>query len=219
LVDWAADAAALTPRRAPGSELFLEHVHYSFEGNFRLARRLAEFIWTEVEDRAWDAGRELPVDELRGRLRVSPEDEVGARSFALQMTQGRPFADALDGERHARFLSDDIGRRFQSLTAEEQSAFASLSMVDIFVDVPSALARLSSASGQADRALEWQETAALRRPWDADLRAACAATLITLNRLPEAQEQVERGERLDGASEAVAAVRALLDSNVRRSAP
>lgn len=163
LFDWANIKAPLLC--SPGQEFFLEHVHYSFDGHYHLARHLAEFIHSRIVKQQWSSERELSLDDVRQALQVSPFDEIAARSFALQLMQTTPFAEALDAESHREFLSASIRELYQSLTPAEQTVFSSLSMAEMQTDLPTSLARAFETAGHHDRARQLRETAALRRPW------------------------------------------------------
>src|SRR5690606_36369914 len=41
----------------PGNDLFLDHVHYNFEGNYLVARRLAETVAQQLPETIRDAGK------------------------------------------------------------------------------------------------------------------------------------------------------------------
>lgn len=164
--DWAGDLAASVAPRAVGSDLFLEHVHYRLSGHYRLAVYLAEVVQTEIIGGEWNERLALAYEEMREELRISAQDELAARSLALQVQQISPFAEALDAAAHARRLSDEIRQLFLTLSPTDQSLFASLSMADMQQNLPLALARAYDRAGDAATAKKWRDTAALRRPWE-----------------------------------------------------
>ena len=83
--------AAVSPDRLPGQESFYEHVHLTFEGNYALARILAEQVekllprtvpptdrpWPEIADCARRLGRtdralQLALSDMLGRVNDAP---------------------------------------------------------------------------------------------------------------------------------------------------
>ena len=164
--DWAGDVAASVAPRALGADLFLEHVHYRLSGHYQLAAYLAEVVQTEIIGGEWNERRAVAFEELREELRISAQDEIAARSLALQVQQISPFAQALDAAKHERRLADEIRKLYLTLSPTDQAVFASLSMADMQHNLPLALARDYDRAGDAASAKKWREIAGLRRPWE-----------------------------------------------------
>lgn len=215
--DWVAAAEALTAPRAPGHELFLEHVHYTFQGHFQLAHKLAEFIQSEILHQPWDSTRATSFEDVSRELHHSAEDEIAARSFALQVTQINPFVSALDSAGHKKVLSDEVTTRLASLTPDDRAVFSALSMAEIGDDLPAALARGWFARGDHTRAADCYGVAVSRRPWDLNTRVAYATALLRLGRLADSQQQLDQALRLDAASVAALGLRDRLRGADHRS--
>jgi tetratricopeptide (TPR) repeat protein len=106
--------AEASPARSPGSTLFYEHVHLTFEGNYLLARTLAEQIehmlpthvdraaaadWPTLEQcgarLAWnDWARLIAVNEIIGRLADQPF--TNQSNHAFQVGRLTELANKLD---------------------------------------------------------------------------------------------------------------------------
>ena len=166
--------AAASPDGLPGAELFYEHVHLTFEGNYVLARAIAEQVekllpqtvpastrpWPEMADCARRLGRterdgQLALSEILGRLTDAP--------FTLQSNHG------------------DQQRRLTGLARKIPPA-----------DSPGSLREARAACEAAivewpDDALLYQQLAELKQA-ETDYAGAVAAANRSLNLLPSNQE-------------------------------
>ncbi|MHC4779076.1 MAG: tetratricopeptide repeat protein, partial [Planctomycetota bacterium] len=94
--------AAVTPHAVPGEELFLEHVHMNFEGNYLLARTMFDALEKLLPDeirsrRSGDAA--LPTKELCAeRLAFTGWDRYRLAEILLEFTGQPPFTSQLDIE-------------------------------------------------------------------------------------------------------------------------
>ena len=70
----------------PGRKHFLEHVHFTWEGNQLIASEIAKFLWRDVWSRDWSPERRPDEDSIRARLAVQDEDHL-CRS-KVEMSQG-----------------------------------------------------------------------------------------------------------------------------------
>ena len=124
--------AEASPQGIPGAELFLEHVHFRFEGNYALARALAPEVLKGIKKSS--SGSEtkslLSQSECAARLGYTDWDRVQAGREIQGRMQALPFTAQLD---HAAQLE----RVKQELDALKPS-----------LD-PSALKRLAGQVGDA----------------------------------------------------------------------
>jgi tetratricopeptide (TPR) repeat protein len=104
--DAGAALAAHGPAGIPGSESFFEHVHLTFDGNYRLARALAEQVATLLpagflQDSSPDwAGPEL----CARRLGLSDWNRYSVYESVLQRIGDAPFTNQLDHAERVRGL-------------------------------------------------------------------------------------------------------------------
>lgn len=190
--DTAAELQRAAGERAPGARLFLEHVHYTCEGHWQLARILARQIVTDVLGRQWSGDR-VPDDDERDRLLgYLAEDGLAARSNALQIIGTPPLNDSLDAAAHRDALIEQIRAAYLRLSPAERRAFERLSMEQMARDLPAALGRLHQSRGRHRKALTYLEKNRLRRPWRAESHVLPARSLRKLGRRKEARESLER---------------------------
>lgn len=114
---------------APGHDLFLEHVHYNFDGHYLVGRLLAEQVLLKYfpqKNRQPDQGPD--IEDMKQKLGFVPEDDLAAVSFAIQVYQTGPFSRTLDRERHVRYLSDKAAELFAAIPEQRGNVFAELPM-------------------------------------------------------------------------------------------
>lgn len=149
----------------PGNELFLEHVHYTFEGHRRLGKLFARTVQEQVRGIPWDASRDPDDVTLRATLGFIPEDELAAASFSLQIVKTGPLRGALDGPQREKLLVDRISTVYAELPAARRSVFAELPMNRMMTDLVGGLAELHAFRGEWETALNLSELATRRCPW------------------------------------------------------
>lgn len=216
--DWSSQAESIAAPRAPGHDLFLDHVHYNFEGNYQLARNLAMFIQARVLQQNWNSEHQVSLAAVRTALRTSPLDEMAALSFALNVIRTDPCSRAVDSRLHQAFLAQEIATRLKALPQSDQAVFSALTMSNaVEFDLPSVLAREYLARGDTSQMLECSATAAVRRPWDISACLAYANALDRVGRRAEARAEVERARQLDRGSAATSALQKRLQSAEERA--
>ena len=92
-----------------GSELFYEHVHFTFKGNYRLARCLLKQMEQELQDRLGKPGQPIPSEEKCRQLLAYTEYD---RLTVLQLIIGRlanpPFTGQIGHEQQIARLTEKI---------------------------------------------------------------------------------------------------------------
>ncbi len=85
----------------PGAGLFHEHVHFTFDGNYRLARVLVDAVSEALPALAASGARgAVPTrEECARRLALTPWDEAKMAKTIVGMTRKKPFTDQLDHDR------------------------------------------------------------------------------------------------------------------------
>jgi tetratricopeptide (TPR) repeat protein len=116
LADAESAFALQSPGGLPGSELFYEHVHLTFEGNYLLARTLAEqverLLPEEVRRSADLAKPWATADECARRLAWSDAARLSAAADVLGRLHDPPFTLQLN--------HDEQTRRYRQLIAQLQ---------------------------------------------------------------------------------------------------
>jgi tetratricopeptide (TPR) repeat protein len=127
--------AEASPGQAPGDELFLEHVHMTFAGNYLLARTVYEALRGASLPALARPVEALPVvlpeDECRRRLARTEWDELRiARQMSKQLLSEAPFTLQFDHAERSERVKEHIKvleQRFQadgvlrSIAAYEQA--------------------------------------------------------------------------------------------------
>ncbi|MGH7202498.1 MAG: hypothetical protein ACREJB_17970 [Planctomycetaceae bacterium] len=177
-LDLAAEIDAISAPSAPGYDLFLEHVHYRWEGHCHLGRLIARCVQTAILEGPWDEDRVPTPDQMQQNLGAIPEDHLVAYSFALQTIGTPPLNGAADVGEHQHHLSASISGRYHDLSLERQDFFADLTMSDMQTDLVGTLAERYAARGFDERYLQLAELGVVRQPWSADRRLMLARALL-----------------------------------------
>ncbi len=113
---------------APGYDLFLEHVHYNFDGHYLVGEIISRAIQTTYRDRPWDESKSPDLSTVHEALGFLPEDDLAAMSFAILVLQTKPFSTTLDRETHLKFLGGRIAATLDSLPEARRNIFMSLNL-------------------------------------------------------------------------------------------
>jgi len=104
LADGERALAAASPDQIPGANLFYEHVHLTFQGNYVLARAIAEKVENVLALPAVTGWPELAACEQR--LGHTPRDVQLALSIMLGRVSDPPFTFQANHQEQLRRLSD-----------------------------------------------------------------------------------------------------------------
>lgn len=115
----------------PGSQFFLEHVHYTFEGHFELAKMFSQTIQTQVLQKNWALDSVPEIELMKGIVGYLPEDDLGAWSITLQVYDTEPFRKCADLEVQKQQCVTKIREILEDLSTARREAFADLSMSQI----------------------------------------------------------------------------------------
>jgi tetratricopeptide (TPR) repeat protein len=149
----------------PGRKCFLEHVHFTWDGNRAVARTIAKGLWRDVLKR----GGSTNDSDQSNRLVAEPEDHMAAFVLAMMIYQKAPFRDGADAQKLAKELAEDSSFAFSRLTPERQAVFEQVSPADMAGDLMSALVR-SSRPISSEETGRWLRLRHQRRPWVASHR-------------------------------------------------
>lgn len=175
------------PAGPPGRLHFLEHVHFTWAGNWEVARDLAETVTRDVWHRGWSADRLLDEGTCAERIGLQTEDHLAALTLTMFVYRKPPFRDGPDAEQIASDLAADSLPLFRTLDSDRQKIFADLPTAALFPDLAENLVRAGRFSGQSALEGTWLDAAVRRQPWRCDLRRMLAAWLRQQNRIVEAE--------------------------------
>lgn len=199
-LDAAAELAAGVPGKIPGRETFYEHVHFNFDGNYRLARAWADQIedvlpaailqnaWTNV----WAS-----QGTCEGRLGLSDWNRSMVIESVIQRMQKPPLSNQLGNDKRIKELTIDMNQ----LTVRKNSAAAAKSARDFgdtliewpddyFVHGNFALF-LMSTGDLAGAAREWRRVCDLI-PQDSFACFQLARSLEMQGQMPEAESWLRK---------------------------
>lgn len=150
---------------SPGAELFLEHVHYTFDGHHVVGQLLSNFIVEKCLHAKWKPDRVIELDEMKELTGFVLEDDLVALSHALQVFETTPFRACLDLQNHQQRLIDRIRQRYLELPPSRQNVFADVPFSTLTQDVIQALAAAHRKAGHLEEARFLESRRSLRRPW------------------------------------------------------
>lgn len=148
-----------------GQDIFLEHVHFTFEGHWLVAQTLGKKITEDVFRERWDEAG-LPSTTERDRwLGTIPLDHLTALMLASFVVQAPPLSQSADAVAHLQSLR----RQIQTLTGQvpesEMRLFHGLDNQTKVDDLVHGLGQMELEKGETAAALAFFELAQRRRPW------------------------------------------------------
>ena len=135
---------------APGHEIFLEHVHFNFEGNYLVGKLIATAIQTKCLGQNWDEATVPGLVEASDLLGFLPEDDLAATSFAIRALETGPFSKTIDRKKQTEFLVNRAGKLFTSLPELRRNIFADLPVEHMADDMLQHLLEAHKRRGDRD---------------------------------------------------------------------
>jgi tetratricopeptide (TPR) repeat protein len=119
-VDSAQQLAATAPTRIPGRESFFEHVHPNFEGNYRLARILAEAVVPSLPEPAKrDAAADwADSDRCDRRLGLTDWNRHAVIETVLKRIADAPYTNQLTSLEDRRFFAGQLAELRARMTPD-----------------------------------------------------------------------------------------------------
>ena len=151
---------------APGYDLFLEHVHYNFEGHFLVGKLMSRVIQSACRQTAWDESLTPSLSVMQEELGYLIEDDLAATSMALLVLQSKPFSTTLDREEHLNSLGGRVGHLLQSLPETRRNVFIDLNLDHMSGDLLRALRSFHRERGNLSVLAAVYRAQKLRKPWN-----------------------------------------------------
>jgi tetratricopeptide (TPR) repeat protein len=189
----------------PGSELFYEHVHFTFDGNYLLACLVLDKI-EGVLPRLANARKQDPIlsrEQCAERLAFVPWSEYQTAQQALEMTARPPFTNQLEhAERQAATQrnADDLGRIActpQALRAAYETYEAALERSPDDCQLLSSLGKLAILTGQPQLAVQHLQIVRKKLPWEPMACYDLGHAMRDCGRLDEAITNYRKAVELD----------------------
>lgn len=203
LVDAESDFAALSPEGVPGEDLFLEHVHMNFHGNYTIAASIFRTIVREIPLKAQVVGNGNPIDENRCSKQLAyglwASHKIDSAIVAL--FHEHPFRDQLDDvERSKRWNDrlDGLQRAIQSESKSESLELFNRALSGAPADwtLRAKYAQFLAESGHLDRAIEQYRIVIQQVPHHYDVLRRQANLQLTVGDLKGAKESLEAAIRI-----------------------
>jgi tetratricopeptide (TPR) repeat protein len=126
-LDAARMLAQNSPGEIPGNELFYDHVHLNFAGNYLLGRGIAEQTAKLLPKSILARGKNewVSAETCDRRLAVSPWDRYGVWQESFGRVAVPPFTDQLNSAGRARFymsVLNDLGPQMNAAAEKESRA-------------------------------------------------------------------------------------------------
>lgn len=115
--------AQSSPEKIPGNELFYEHVHLNFDGNYLLGRAFAEQILKLLPKSILAGGKSewASAEFCDRRLAVSPWDRVRVWQENYSRVSEPPFTDQLNDVPRARFYMAKLQELSSQMTEQSRA--------------------------------------------------------------------------------------------------
>ena len=149
----------------PGRKHFLEHVHFTWEGNRFVGGEIAKSIWRDVWLRDWSEERSLDDRLSSDRLAVQDEDHLAASSLVVTIYKKPPFRNGVDADKLAKELIEESIAKFRSLPPDRQKLFEVRTQKEMAEDLLGELIRACRATGNEELLGHWLEARVVRQPW------------------------------------------------------
>lgn len=119
-LDAAGMLAGDSPEQIPGNELFYEHVHLNFEGNYLLGRLFAEETAKLLPKSivAHDKGEWAPAEFCNRRLAVSSWDRYRVWQEIFSRVSGPPYTEQLSHDASIKLCDEKLGELKSQMDSE-----------------------------------------------------------------------------------------------------
>ncbi len=151
--------------RSPGRELFTEHVHFTLDGHWLVARTIARKVVEEICHQKWNAKAVPSTEERDDWLGLIPLDQLSAAILTSFIVQSAPLNKAADANLQLRILNTQIQKLAGEVSPEDMQLFTKLDHQTKVDDLLQGLGQLKLDNRDPKGALELFERAQRRRPW------------------------------------------------------
>ena len=181
-----------------GEDLFYEHVHLTFEGNYVLARAVLGQVAAALPQLAGKHGAVPSRQRCAELLVLTPGDEYQAAAVVVNITSRPPFTNQLDHalrQAAARRHRDDLHRRAlspQAVQSARKAYEAALAESPGNWELHYHFGALALEWGQPKLAEEHLRIATEKVPWDARTHNLLGSALAGQGRFDEAVAQYRK---------------------------
>ncbi|MES2794127.1 MAG: hypothetical protein V4719_31225 [Planctomycetota bacterium] len=167
------------PTGIPGNRHFLEHVHFTWEGNGAVAQALARCVHEKFYPAEAQTKQLVSLDTMAELLYVQPEDHLAAEILSMAVYDTPPFRNAADAQLLAQRLGLGVWSKYPQLTPARRQIFEDLSSREMATDTMSSLLKRAQDLGQTEEVGSLLDALVHRRPWLCSARAKYLVWLKT----------------------------------------
>jgi tetratricopeptide (TPR) repeat protein len=195
----------LAPHGIMGEDLFYEHVHLKFAGNYLLAQAIFDQVCKALP-KAVRSGNTGPVpsqQQCAEALVLTTWDEYQMAEKMAEVTSRPPFTNQLDHTIRQTAAQDraeslrKLASMPQALQASRKAYETALRKSPDNCDLHFRFANLAMQSGKADTAAEHLLTIIQKQPWSSEIRTNLGVALERCGRTDEAIAQYRKVLEID----------------------
>ncbi len=195
----------LAPHGISGGDLFYEHVHLTFAGNYLLARAVLDQV-CEALPKAVRSGKTRPTasrQQCAESLVLTPWDEYEMAKAMMRLTSQPPFTNQLDhaiSQAAATERTESLRKLAfapQALQAAWKAYESALRQSPDNLDLHLHFANLANQSGRLDVAAKHLQIVVEKQPWWSLMHKNLGDTLKQCGRSGEAIEQYRQALRFN----------------------
>jgi tetratricopeptide (TPR) repeat protein len=188
-----------------GGDLFYEHVHLTFAGNYLLARTVFDQV-CEALPKAVRFGKTGPVPSMQQcaeSLVLTKWDECQMAEQIAEMTSSPPFTNQLDYALRKDATRERVKNLYKIATTPEGLKAAWTAYEAAFVKSPDdwnlhyRFAKVAKQAGRPDVAAEHLQTLVEKQPWSEKMRYNLGIALEKCGRSDEAVAQYQKALELE----------------------
>lgn len=180
--------------------LLYEHVHFTFEGNYQVARSLLEPVSQAMAKRLGAPGQAGAPDKAycAARLACTPWDELTMAQSMIQITSKPPFTNQLDYARRLAGQRERISALRRRATTSEALQAACKTYEAALADsgddrlLREHFAEIAMQCGRAEEAIWQRRKVVEEHPWAAWPKVALGKTLLEAKKVDEALGYLEQ---------------------------
>lgn len=213
----------LSDHGVPGHNLFYEHVHPTFAGNYLLARACDQALRAQLGSRLpARASQEIPsAGQCAEDIAYTTYDDINVNAAMVRLTSGPPFLDQLDHSQQQAAAEADNKRRLAAFGPQEaqlclNTYLAALSRRPDDWPIRFNLALFSQELKRQAQAIEQFNYLVRRFPQVKNFRLDLAASLLDTGDRAGALAQLKAARQLDPDDTALAQQIARIESGSAR---
>ena len=216
----------LSEHQLPGEKLFYDHVHFTFDGDYLMARALLPAVGEALRKRLGPPATNAPLlsrDECAARLGYTRLGEAMIAGAMARLTAQPPFTEQLDHAQRQLRVGQMLTNRFgdlrqQDIDRAKESCLRAIHQAPADWRLTFNLGRLLYKARDYPGAIGQFRRASEQLPHYLPIRLALSSALAGAGRFDEALALLAEARRLDPRSDQIRVVMAQLRARQRGQA-